>query len=161
MTQQSKEGIILPSNLGADATAKAAAGEQLPPGALAQAEKNQEAAALTEKIEAIINTTVVPYKDDAPLCDAMTNTEAVAEQTRHHGAVSVPAWSHGRCIGSACNRFKTVNGHPICGRALQDLAAAKNFGITNAEIDAEFARWAYPADAADATEGADDAGKEA
>ena len=121
--------------------------------AMRQAAIEKEAEHYEEVIEETIHTSLEPYKDDAPLCDNFVGTTAVTEMTEHlgkdgnPGPISMPRWTHGQCIGPECARWKTVDGKPICGKALGDLAAAAAINaLIRGDIEQEFARWAYPDD---------------
>ena len=118
-----------------------------------QSRAEKEALHYEEIIEETIHTSLEPYKDDAPLCDNFVGTTAVTELTEHlgkdgqPGPISMPRWTHGQCIGPECARWKTVDGKPICGKALGDLAAAKAIGVlVGGDVAKEFARWVYPDD---------------
>ncbi len=117
----------------------------------------REAAEIEADIEDTVNSEVLPYKDDAPICEDLVSLRMVGRRTEHlalvdpqSAVVAVPAWARGRCIGPACARWKVVSGNPICGKALQDLAAAQDLGLTDAgSTQREFRRWAYPKDEGD------------
>jgi hypothetical protein len=126
----------------ADAQAAGAPSQQVDLRALGA---KQEGEQLEAEIEDTTNTDMLPYKEDAPACEDFSGTRAIARMTEHFEVVQMPAWTHGRCIGPSCARFKSVNGEPICGKALQDLAAAKELGMLKDEdVEVELARWAYP-----------------
>ena len=138
------EGIILPDDLTPEARAAIGGAGPVPPN-MQQAAAAAEQREIVSAIDAVMGTSIAPYKDDAPICDAMTELQAVAQETDYNKVVQMPAWAHGRCIGDACARFKSVGGKPICGKALQDLAAATSLGVTiGGDVEREFARWAYP-----------------
>ncbi len=144
------EGIILPGDVTPEAMAKIAAGKEPTP-ELRAASAAAEQREIVAEIESVMLTELAPYKDDAPVCDAMAELQSVAKETTYHKIVQMPAWAHGRCIGAACGRFKQTPLGPICGRALQDLAAMKELGLMDRDgsdpehvVAAELARWAYP-----------------
>lgn len=149
--------IALPGDMTPEEAKKAAVKDAAKGMDLRRVAAEKEAAELEQEIEWITNTDVAPYKDDAPLCEDFSGTRAVGRETEHiklvdpnQAVVPMPAWTHGRCIGPPCARFKEIAGRPICGKALQDLASAQTLGLLSpvdqgvAEIEAEFARWAYP-----------------
>lgn len=144
--------IALPGDVSPEEAKKLAQGSAAKEMDLRRVAAQKEADALEEEIEYVTNTEVMPYKDDAPLCEDFNGTRAVGRPTEHialidpqQAVVPMPAWTHGRCIGPECARFKTVGGSPICGKALQDLYAAVNLGVTkDGDVDREFERWAYP-----------------
>lgn len=137
-------GIILPDDLTPEAR-QAVMGEQPVPAEMRASAARAEEREIIERINGVMGTEIVPYKDDAPICDAQTELQAIAQETDYNKVVQMPAWAHGRCIGAACGRWTETSQGPICGRALQDLAAAYAMSfITSEQIDAHFAKWAYP-----------------
>jgi len=145
-------GIILPKHL--DATGK------LTPEQLVEAEKAQEREELNTEIAGRLSP-LPPYHAEALVCDSAWWQNVDGIHTKHHGVIQAPVWSHGRCIGIACNRFVATPG--ICGRRLQDLASAVALGVlTKAEAKAIVKAEALPDPAAedapsdaDAPEGTD------
>lgn len=140
--------LILPGDIPNEVAKAAAAGgdPNLSPEALLEAERQAEGREIEGLVLAISNTDIAPYKADAPICAFQGDSTAIPTPTKHWKVVNVPAWMHGRCIGAACGRFKVTKKGPICGAELEALAAGKSLKvITAAEVDAEFARWAYPA----------------
>jgi hypothetical protein len=138
------EGIILPGDL-TPAAREAISGDKPMPAELRQSAAAAEHREIIAQIEAVMGTSLAPYKDEAPMCDAQTELQAIAQETDYNKVVQMPAWAHGRCIGAACGRWTETSNGPICGRALQDLAAGHAMGFVSAEqIDAKFAIWAYP-----------------
>lgn len=118
--------IILPGNIDI--------GKELNPQQLAEIEKQQEQHALNAEIAGRL-CPIPPYHPEAPVCDAAwwQNTEGV--QTKHHGKLQFPVWSHGRCIGPACVRFMPdLN---VCGRLVQDYAAAVAAGVLSPDAAKE------------------------
>lgn len=117
--------IILPGNL----DTKGASGAQLAAASVAL-EKRQEAEQLDVEIKGRLNF-YAPYHDDAPVCDAAITQGAEPIPTRFHEVIQLPAWSYGQCIGPACVRF--MLGLNVCGRKVQDYAAAVALGLTTQE----------------------------
>lgn len=138
------EGIILPGDLTPEAR-RAIAGDRPVPAEMRAAAAKAEEREIIARINEVMGTELAPYKDDAPLCDAQTELQAVAQETDYNKVIQMPAWAHGRCVGSVCGRWKQTSAGPICGRALQDLAAGQQLGLLSRDqLEAEFQRWAMP-----------------
>ena len=97
---------------------------------LEAAAKRQEAGELDAEIKGRLNF-VEPYQPGAPVCDAAITQGAEPVPTRYHGAIQLPAWSYGQCIGPRCVRF--MSGLNLCGRKVQDYAAAVALGLLSVE----------------------------
>ena len=139
------EGIILPADMSPEALRKLA-GDQPETAETRAAAGAAEGREIVAEINEVMLTDIAPYKDDAPICDAQTELQSVARETSYNKIVQMPAWAHGRCIGSSCGRWKNTVSGPICGRALQDMAAGFTLGfMSGSDFDNEFARWAHPA----------------
>lgn len=118
--------IVLPGSMRLDG----ASGAQLA-AASAEIEKREEAKQLDAEIQGRLHF-LPPYRDDAPVCDAIVAQGTEPTPTRHHGVIQFPAWSHGRRIGPECVRF--LRGLNVCGRVVQDLAAAVALGIVRPDV---------------------------
>ncbi len=129
--QITPSGIILPGDLGPTATRRVADGGALSDAELKQAAANAEANALEEEIESIVNTDLLPYKDDAPICGFQNVILPTGRQTKHLQVVQIPQWAHGRCVGSACGQF--VAEADMCAVKLQGLLAARELGLLKTE----------------------------
>jgi len=121
--------LILPDRIDAETQRAAASGATIDATKLVAASAGQEAALLEASVHAALPL-AGGYHPDAPLCDTAWYLHSLPTQTQHHAVVALPAWAHGRCIGPACVRF--VAALSVCGRLVQDYAAAVAVGVMTA-----------------------------